>query len=183
MEELERVAEAAGAFAAPGEQLVAVLPTEPVSGALIFLCAFDVAEGGRRNWLALDASGEPVASRAALREAVAIAALCELAEEVAAGGDLDELRSRLVGLRLTENPPGIDEAEEAVLELQQTVGVPPHVASPERLEAVGAATRRLEEALGEHGVSPFAEAMKQGMGAIESLTEEVERAYKRHLAP
>ena len=177
------MAEAAGAFAAPGEQLVAVLPAEPVGGALVYLCAFAVGEGDRRSWLVLDSSGESLASRAAVREAVAIAALCELAEEVAAGGDLDELRSRLVGLRVTENPPGIDEAEEAVLALQATIGVPPHVASPERLEAVGGATRRLEEALGERGASPFAEAMKQGMGAIESLTDEVEAGYKRELAP
>ena len=31
-------------------------------------------------------------------------------EEMAGGGDLDELRSQLVGVQLVENPPGIDEA-------------------------------------------------------------------------
>ena len=43
------------------------------------------------------------------------------------------------------------------------------------------ATRRLEHALGEGG-SPFAEGMKHGMGAVEELTEEVEREYKIDLS-
>ena len=65
----------------------------------------------------LDARGRVVEDRALVRDAVSIVTMCELAEEAAGGGDLDELRSRLVALRLTENPPGIDEAEEAAIEL------------------------------------------------------------------
>ena len=49
---------------------------------------------------------------ATVKDAVSIAALCEIAEESAVGGDLDELLSQLVALRLTENPEGIDEAED-----------------------------------------------------------------------
>ena len=62
----------------------------------------------------VDDRGEPVADRRELRDVVSIAALCEIAEESAFGGDLDELLAQLVALRLTEKPAGIDEAEEAV---------------------------------------------------------------------
>ncbi len=70
------------------------------------------------------------------------------AEETAAGGDLDELRSQLAALRVTENPDGIEEAEDAVLGLQRVLGVPPTLATPARLDEIGAATRALEVALG-----------------------------------
>jgi hypothetical protein len=109
---------------------------------------------------------------------VSIAALCEVAEEMAGGGDLDELRSQLVGLRLVENPPGIDEAIDAINELERALGRPPRYASPGYLDAVGMAVRGLELALGNGGASPFTEAMKQAPGAIEALTREVETGLK-----
>ena len=120
----------------------------------MYLCAFD--GGGGRSWLALDGAGAPVTSRRAVRDAASIAALCELAEEVAAGGDLDDLISRLVAVRMTEAPAGIEEAEEAARTLQRTIEPPPRLASPAYLDRIGHATRRLEQALGEGG-SPFAE--------------------------
>ncbi len=162
-----------------GEQLTGILPTEPERGARVYLCSYEGGE--RRRWLALDGEGEPIESRSLVREAVSIAALCELAEESAGGGDLSELRSQLVALRLTENPPGIDEAEEAALALEAAVGSPPRLATPAHLDAIGAATRRLERALGDAGASPFAEAMQQAVGAVEALTAEVESGYKRPL--
>ena len=48
------------------------------------------------------------------------------------------------------------------------------------LDAVGAAARRLEEALGDTD-SPFARAMASAWGSVESLTQQVESAYKREL--
>src|SRR3712207_7331385 len=45
-----------------------------------------------------------------------------LAVESAGGGDLTELRTQLVSLRLREAPPGIAEAEEAALTLERTIG-------------------------------------------------------------
>ncbi|HEX6699951.1 MAG TPA: hypothetical protein VF101_04400 [Gaiellaceae bacterium] len=175
-DELSRVAEAAAAHAAPREELAGILPSEPRAGRRAYLCAF--TGNGDRSWLALDAAGAPISSRELLREAVSIAALCELADDAAGGGSLEELRAELATLRLTENLPGIDEAEEAALELERTLGAPPRLASPEHLDAVGAATRKLELALGTAGASPFAEAMKQGRVAIDALTQEVENAYK-----
>ena len=178
-EELAAAGEAAGAHAADGEELVAVIPTEPGSGSRVYLCAY--ARGEERAWLALDAAGQPVADRVLVRDAVSIAAMCELAEESAGGGDVGELRARLVELRLTENPEGIEEAELAAAELQDAIQPPPRVASVPYLEALGLAATRLEHALGEVGGSPFAEAMKDSGGAANELAGEVERGYKGSL--
>ena len=117
-----------------------------------------------------------------MRAAVSIAVLCELAEESAGGGRLEELRAQLVSLRLTENPEGIEEAEEAALELERTIGAPPRLATPAHLDAIGAATRRLEHALGEVTGSPFGEAMKQAMAVVGELETDVLGGYKRELS-
>ena len=178
-EELGRIATVAASFADAGEHVAGVLAAEPAAGECVYLCAFE-GEGGR-SWLALDDSGRVVESRALLREAVSITALSELASETAGGGDLEDLRARLVTLRLTESPIGIEEAEDAALALEAAIGAPPQLASPSYLDAIGAATRRLEVALGTNGASPFAEAMKQGLGAVDALTGEVEAGYKRPL--
>ncbi len=177
-DDLARIAEAAATLAASGEEVSAVVPTEPHAGGRLYLCAFQ-RPVGERSWLALDDTGAAVEERQAIRDAVSIAALCELAEEVAAGGDLDELHSKLVALRVTENPEGIDEAEEALLELQRVIGAPPALATPARLDAIGLATRRLELALGGalHG-SPFADAMRGAGDAVDALTSDVERDYR-----
>jgi hypothetical protein len=177
-QELQRIATLAGDQAEPGEEVIGVLAAEPAPGERVYVCAF--TNGEARSWLALDSSGEAITDRGRVRDAVAILALCELADETAGGGDLGELRSQLVALRVTENPPGIDEAEQAALALEAVVGSPPRLATPAHLDAVGAATRRLERALGD-GASPFANAMQQAVGAVEELTQEVESGYKRPL--
>ena len=178
-EELERIAAAATLNADAGETLLGILSAEPHPGERVYLCAFE--RGGGRSWLALDGAGAPVTSRRAVRDAASIAALCELAEEVAAGGDLDDLIARLVAVRMTEAPAGIEEAEEAARNLQRTIEPPPRLASPDYLDRIGDATRRLERALGEGG-SPFAEGMKCGMEAVDQLTQEIEGSYKGELS-
>jgi hypothetical protein len=175
-QDLRRIAETAVRFADPGEEVVGIVPAEPSSGARSYLCAYR-GENGETSWLVLDEEGKPVEDRVRIREVVSIAALVELAEETAGGGDLEELRSQLVALRLTENPPGIDEAEEAALALEETIGAAPSVATPERLDAIGAATLRLESALGGTG-SPFAVAMKEATPTVEELSRDVEAEYK-----
>ena len=172
-EELERIAVLVGA--------TAVLAAEAQPGERVYVCAFD-ADESVRTWLAVDEAGQPLTERRRIRDAVAILALCELAEETAAGGDLDDLRSQLAALRLTENPPGIDAAEQAALELQHVLGAPPVLATPARLDEIGAATRRLEIALG--GAvqgSPFAAAMKGASEVVEALQRDVEGAYRGDL--
>jgi hypothetical protein len=175
-EELSAAGEAAQAHAQDGEQLVAVLPAEPGRGERVYLCAFEGEEG--RSWIALDGNGRPIADRVLVRDAVSIAAMCELAEESAGGGDIGELRARLVELRLTENPEGIEEAEVAAAQLQEALQAPPRLASVAYLDAIGLAAARLEETLGELGGSPFAEAMKRGVAAADELADDVERTYK-----
>ncbi len=172
-DELEQVAARTGADA--------VLAAEARPGERIYVCAFEEADGGR-SWLAVDAAGEELTDRQRVRDAVSIVALCELAEETAGGGDLDELRSQLAAVRIAEAPPGIEEAEEAALELQRVLGAPPMLATPERLDQIGAATRKLEVALG--GAvqgSPFAAAMKASSSVVEALFGDVERAYRATL--
>jgi hypothetical protein len=179
-DEIGAARRAAATFVAEGEEVVGVVPAEPSPGRRVFVCAFHALDGER--WLALDAAGRPVGERALVREAVSIAALCELAEESAGGGDLPELRARLVEIRETDNPAGIEEAERAAAELAETLRSEPRVASPSYLDAIGAAADRLERALGDPAASPFAVAMQAGLGVAEELAERVERGYKTALA-
>lgn len=178
-EELEGVAAHAAELAEPGEELAGVLATDPGGGARVYLCAYRNGAGTR--WLGFDEEGSPIGDRSLVRDAASIAALCELAAETAGGGDLEALRNDLAALRLRENPPGIDEAEEAALELERTIGSPPRLATTRYLDGVGAATRRLERALGQESPSPFAEAMRAAMGVVEALADDVETNYKRPL--
>ena len=84
--DLRRTAAAALVYAADGEDLVGIVPTEPASGLRLYVCAY----GGEdeASWLVIDATGVPVEERALVRDAVSIAALCEVAEE-AAGAEPD----------------------------------------------------------------------------------------------
>lgn len=175
--DLERIASLAEKFAPVDGAVSAVLPAEATPGRRAYLCAFETPDG-TRSWLVLDDDGTAVADRRDIKDAVSIAALCEIAEESAVGGDLDELLSQLVALRLTENPEGIDEAEDAVRALQQTIGAPPQVASPVRLDEIGAATRRLELALDPAAPSPFTAALKGAQGTLDELLQEVVGSYR-----
>jgi len=174
--DLERIATAAQALA-NGDGLVAVLAAEPVDGVRRYLCAFEDA-GGLRTWLALDDAAAPLTSRTEVHYSATILALCELAEECAFPGDLDELRAQLVALRLAEQPVGIEEAEEAALALQHALGSPPSLATPARLDGIGVAVRRLERALDPTAPSPFAAAMQSSQGAVEKLVREIEDGYR-----
>jgi hypothetical protein len=176
-DDLERIAEAVR----PHGALVAVLAAEPAPHERSYLCAFADGDAESRRWLVVDESGAPVTLRQRVRDAVSMAALCELAEESAFGGDLDELRAQLVAVRIAERPPGIEAAEEAALALQHALGAPPHVASPARLDAIGVATRRLEQALDPTAGSPFGAAMQAAQGAVDALVREVEGAYMAEL--
>jgi hypothetical protein len=174
-EDVARIANAAAGFAAPGEELAGVLVAETL-GRRVYLCVFQSAEG--RSWLALGDDAAPVAEGRLVREAASLAALCEVAEESAGGGDLPELRARLAELRETDGPLGIEEAEAAATALAETLQPEPRVASGEYLDALGSASRRLEQALGESGASPFAAAMQSALGAVDKLAADVERNYK-----
>jgi hypothetical protein len=180
-DDLERIAASAAAQVDGAETALAgILATEPAAGARIYVCAFE-SSGGTRSWLAVDGDGAPVASEQSVRDAVSIAALCEVAEESAFPGDLDELRAQLVALRITEGPEGIDEADAAARELQHVLGAPPHLASPTRLDEIGQAARRLELALDPTAPSPFTAAMRSAVDVAEALWADVRGAYRGSL--
>ena len=172
-DDLEHAAQAA----APHGDVTAVLAAEPMPGRRAYLVA--LGDGDGRRWLVLDGAFQPVQERERAREAASIVVLCELAGELAGGGQLEELRARLAEVRLTEQPAGIEAAEEAALALERAVGAPPIVASPAYLDEVGAAARRLDEAFGEHA-SPFANALASSSGTVEAFVAEVEG---RHALP
>ena len=158
-----------------------VLPTEPEPGRRVYLCSIDVADG-TRGWLGVREDGSVVASRVELRAAVSIAALCEVAVDSAGGGDIDGLIASLADVREREAPEGIEEAEAAAQALREVLGSPPQLATPERLDAIGVATRRLEQELEPGGASPFSAALKSAQNAVSELQREVEAGYLVDLA-
>ena len=174
-EDVRRVASAAAAFADAREKLAGVLVAETL-GRRVYLCAFESAEG--RSWLAFGDDAEPLTERRLVTEAASLSALCEVAEESAGGGHLPELQARLAELRETANPEGIEEAEAAAAALAETLQPGPRVASGDYLDAIGSASRRLEQALGETDASPFAAAMQAALGSVEELAADVEGNYK-----
>jgi len=121
-DDLDGIAASGEGLAAAGERLEAILIAEAAPGDRAYLCAFLGPSG--RSWVALGEDGAPVTSRNRVREAVSIAAMCEVA-----------------------------------------------------VEQLGAAARRLEQALGAR-TSPFAAAMRQALRPVEELAKEVESQYK-----
>ena len=79
-EDVNRIAAAAAAHAAPDETVAAVLAVETAAGERVYLSAFADA-AGNQEWLALTDDGAPVTSKERVREAASIAALVEVAEE------------------------------------------------------------------------------------------------------
>lgn len=179
-DDLERIAAAAERLAAADERLTGVVAAEPLDVGRVYLCAYESAEAQR--WLALDDAERPVADLRAVREAVQLAGLCEVAAESAGGEQLDELQLRLAELRETDRPLGIEEAEAAAAAVADRLADEPRVATTAFLDELGALARELERALGTGAGSPFAQAMQQALAAVEELAADVERNYKGPLA-
>ncbi|MGZ4383514.1 MAG: hypothetical protein ACXVY3_02845 [Gaiellaceae bacterium] len=176
-EEIAEIAVVAGTFAEADETLAGIVAAEPAVGSRLYLCAYAGKDEGR-SWLGLDADGRPLADRDAVREGVSIAALCELAEETAAGGDVRQLLARIGEIRATDPSVDLETTETAARALASVVEPLPRIATPAYLDRLGAAARDLEQALGGAASSPFALALQQGMPAIEALIDDVERGYK-----
>jgi hypothetical protein len=176
VDEIETARELAAAHAGPGDVVSGVLAAEPSAGGRVYVCSFNGADGFR-SWLAVRDDGTPVAERADVRAAVSVAALCEIAADAAGGGDLDELLTQLRELREREAPEGIEDAELAARELREILGEPPQLATPERLDAIGAAARRLEQELSPNAPSPFVAAMRAAQGVVGELQREIEAGY------
>ncbi len=169
-DDLERIAVAA----TPHGEVAGVLAAEPAPGRRFYLVALGADEA--RRWIVLDEDARPVERRDDVRDTASIVAMCELAGDLAGGGDLESLRSQLAHVRMVEQRPGIEEAEEAALALERVIGAPPRVATPAYLDAVGVATISLERALGELS-SPFSTAIRSATGAVDEFVKDVERGY------
>ena len=180
-EELERVAELVASQVGRGAAVSGILATEAGPGKRVYLCSIDEADG-TRSWLAVDGDASPIPDRASVRAAASIAAMCEVAADNAGGGDLDALLASLADLREREAPEGIEDAEDAARALRAVLGDPPQLATPERLDEIGAAARRLEQELDQGGTSPFASALQSAQGAVSELQREVEAGYRVELA-
>lgn len=176
-DELERIRDLVAALVGPGDAVSGILAAEPSDERRLYVCSLDDADG-RRSWLAVRADGSPVSVRAELRAAVSIAAMCELAADAAGGGDLEALIARLVEVREREAPEGIVAAEAAARELRSVLGDPPQLATPERLDAIGVAARRLEQELSPNAPSPFVAAMRAADGTLGELQREIEAGYR-----
>lgn len=176
-DDLERVVTLAAAHAHDGALVAGVIATEPAPGRRVYLCALNDPDG-YRSWLAVHDDGSAVVSRAELREAVSIAALCEVAADTAGGGGLDALVERLAELRATESSPGLEQAEKAARALRDILSDAPQVASPARLDEIGAATRRLEHELDATSASPFSAALRASQAAVGELQREIEAGYR-----
>jgi hypothetical protein len=178
-DDLDRIGSAAERFAAPGEQVTAVLAAEPDGHARTYLCAF--TSGETTTWLALDDEAVPVADVRRVKAAAQLAALCEVAADSAGGDELDELRVHLRELREREHPQGIEEAEAAAAAVADALAEQPRVATTAFLDRIGALARALEHALGTDSASPFGAAMQQALRGVEELAADVERQYKTEL--
>jgi hypothetical protein len=169
-EDLEWIAAAATAHG----EVAGVLAAEPSRGRRFYLVALGADED--RRWLVLDDDAQPVERRDDVRDTASIVAMCELAGDLAGGGDLESLRAQLAQVRMVEQPPGIEVVEEAALALERVIGAPPRVATPAYLDEVGVATLTLERALGELS-SPFSTAIRSVAGTVEEFVQDVERGY------
>jgi hypothetical protein len=87
--DLRRIAERAAVYAADGEDVAGIVPAEPADGIRLYVCAYGSEDA--TTWLVLDATAVPVSDRELVRDAVSIAALCEVAE-AAAGVEPDSAR-------------------------------------------------------------------------------------------
>ena len=113
---------------------------------------------------------QPVTDMRLVREAASLAALCEVAEESAGGGDLPRPprparrapRARRAGGN--RGGGGCRRRARRARHRQE-----PRLASGEYLDAIGVAARRLERRARRRGGSPFAAAMQSAVGTVEAL--------------
>ena len=177
-DDLEQIAEAAAAFAAPGERVTGILAAEPLRSGRVFLCAYATGDE-RPAWLALDADGAPVASlsrRARSREARR--ALRGRGGERGWRRPAAAARSGCASSARPRRRRGSRRRRLAAAELAETLEAEPRLATTDYLDRIGAAARRLEQALGDDAGSPFAAAMQQALPAVDEVAAEVERALQ-----
>jgi hypothetical protein len=139
-ERLEAARDAAAAHAGPGEEVPAVVAAAPGRDSVVYLAAIGPAGAEEYDYLGLDEALRPVTDLRLLRDAVAIAALAEHAEEVSGATAVEEL-DRLFAAA------GGEQVRVALAELAEA-SRGPRVASPEYLDGLAMAAANLAAALG-----------------------------------
>jgi len=165
-QELEQTLAAASSHARPGEEAVAVMATEPGADGRVYVVAF--ASGEDLAYVALDGGGAAVSDRRVVKDAVALAALAERAEEVSGATAADELVERFgeaaAGLR-SAGAAAAAAAAETVVEVSgrlSAAAAGPRPATPQYLDRLAALAAELGGAL--DAFVPFAEGLR-GAGA------------------
>jgi hypothetical protein len=162
-EELETAVEAAGRHARPGEHPVAVMAAEP-AGARVYVVA--LAAGEELGYVAVDTAGAPIADRRLVKDAVALAALAERAEEVSGATAADDLvaqfRAASGALRAAGEGEAADAAEgvAAAGERLGAAAAGPRAATPVYLDRIAALAGELAAAI--EAFIPHAERLGQG---------------------
>ena len=96
VEDLERIAVAATTHG----EVAGVLAAEPSWGRRLYLVA--LGTDGQRRWLVLDDDAQPIERRDDVRDTASIVAMCELAGDLAGGGDLNIVGFRFEKIRLDD---------------------------------------------------------------------------------
>jgi MoxR-like ATPase len=162
-QELEETLGAAGRHARPGEKAVAVMATEPGADGRVYVVA--LAAGDELAYVALDAKGASVSDARVVKDAVALAALAERAEEVSGATVADELAERFgeAAQRLREQPAGAAaDAVVAAARRLEEAAEGPRVATPVYLDRLAALAAGLAEAL--DAFVPLAEQLPDAAG-------------------
>jgi hypothetical protein len=200
--ELDRAIATASSMAGDGEHLAAVMPAQPVTGQTVYLSAFE--RGAARSYVVLDGSGEIVSDRRVVADAVAVLAMAERAEEVAAAPAADDLELAFTDLATTfaELDPAAAAAAsgpraaspaylDRIAHVANTLGASLDVFEQhaERLAAAAAADPAMAEpaaaawqalALAARSGDPagFAQAMTAVTGSLDALVDEVIEHYR-----
>jgi hypothetical protein len=140
--------EAGREHAGEDEEVVAVMPAEPGTGARVYLLAF--CRGGELSYLALDGALAPVRDPRLLRDAVSVIAMAERADEASGAVAAEELAGLLADARAQLEAAGQDDAAAAaaavatgLAELAEAAAGP-RVATPHYLDEIAARARALE---------------------------------------
>ncbi|HZI36084.1 MAG TPA: hypothetical protein VFD61_10080 [Gaiellales bacterium] len=148
--ELEAARDAAESLVGDGEQVAAVMASEPGLAARVYLIAFEA--DGEHSYLALGADLSPVRDRRLVRDAVVMLALAERAEEASVALQAEQLEQEFAtaerALRAAHPAEAAAAADvrSALLHLAE-VADGPRVATPLYLDTIGAASGRLAVAL------------------------------------
>jgi hypothetical protein len=149
--ELERALDAAARLGPAKRRPDAVLPAEPHAGARVYLAAFAGDEEIR--YLAVDGEGNAVTDRTLVRDAVAMLALAERADEVSGAVAADQLESAFSTAATELGAAGLTVERDAALTVRRTLAAlaseaaGPRVATPAYLDRIAARAAELSGAL------------------------------------